>query len=88
MNRVVMNMDAQGCFTIYSDEPVEFFVVNDHCPEDRVYQMDVETGVEKVHAQLRNEPVGHKNDSHILGAGYGPRKPPSKPSLRVVEGGE
>ena len=84
-NRVVMNMDEQGFWTIYSDEPIEFFCVNDHCPDDRVYQMDVEVGVEKVRAQLREEPVGHKNDSNLLGSGHGPRKPPSKPELKVVK---
>ncbi|MBB3144905.1 hypothetical protein FHS21_001306 [Phyllobacterium trifolii] len=85
MNRVVMNMDAQGCFTIYSDEPVEFFVVSDHTPADRVYQMQVEVGVEKVQQQLAGEPIGHAMDSHVLGEGYGPRKPPSKRKLEVVK---
>lgn len=85
MNRVVMNMDEQGCWSIYSDEPIEFFCVNDHCPGDRVYQMEVEVGVEKVRAQLRSDPVGHKNDSHEFGEGYCPRKPPSKRKLEVVK---
>ncbi|UHS60597.1 hypothetical protein HRR99_03205 [Agrobacterium vaccinii] len=85
MNRVVINMDAQGLFTVYSDEPIEFFVVCDHVPDDRVYQMEVETGVEKVQQQLRLDPVGHRNDSHTLGEGYGPRKPPSKRKLEVVK---
>lgn len=85
MNRVVMNMDDQGCWTIYSDEPIEFFCVNDHCPDDRVYQMDVEVGVEKVRAQLGADPVGHKNDNHTFGEGYGPRKPASKRKLEVVK---
>lgn len=52
MNRIVINMDPQGLFTVYSDEPVEFFVVCDHTPNDRVYQMEVDTGVEKVQEQL------------------------------------
>lgn len=85
MNRVVMNMDERGVFTIYSDEPIEFFCVSDHTPEDRVYQMQVEIGVEKVQGQLRTEPVGHINDDHALGNGYGPRKPPSKRKLEVVK---
>lgn len=85
MNRVVMNMDAQGCWEIYSDEPIEFFCVNDHCPDDRVYQMDVEVGVEKVREQLRDDPVGHCMDSNAFGEGYGPRKPPSKRKLEVVK---
>lgn len=85
MNRVVMNMDAQGCWTIYSDEPIEFFCVNDHCPGDRVYQMDVQVGIEKVRQQLRDDPVGHRHDSHTFGTGHGPRKPPSKRTLEVVK---
>lgn len=85
MNRVVINMDAQGGFTVYSDEPIEFFVVADHCPADRVYLMEVETGPNKVRGQLRDDAVGHRNDSHILGNGYGPRKPPSRRKLEVVK---
>ena len=85
MNRIVINMDAQGLFTVYSDEPVELFVVSDHTPNDRVYQMEVETGVEKVQQQLLADPVGHKNDSHELASGHGPRKPPSKRKLEVVK---
>lgn len=85
MNRVVMNMDEQGCWTIYSDEPIEFFVVNDHCPDDRVYQQEITVGVDHVRAQLRNDPIGHINDSHFLGEGYGPRKAPSRRKLEVVK---
>lgn len=85
MNRVVIDMDANGAFDVFSDEPIEFYVVCDHVPNDRVYQCDVEVGVEKVRAQLRSDPVGHKNDSQPFGAGYGPRKPPSKRKLEVVK---
>lgn len=85
MNRVVINMDAQGGFTIYSDEPIEFYCVSDHTPSDRVYQMQIEVGVEKVRQQLGMDPVGHMNDSQKLGTGHGPRKPPSKPKLEVVK---
>jgi hypothetical protein len=86
MNRIVINMDAQGGFEVFSDEPIEVFVVCDHCPNDRVYQMTtVEVGVEKVRAQLRADPVGHTNDSQTLGSGYGPRKPPSRRKLEVVK---
>lgn len=85
MNRVVMNMDAQGCFEIFSDEPIEFFVVNDHCPGDRVYQMPVETGVEKVRDQLRDDPVGHAGDEYLeTRSAYG-KKPASRRALKVVE---
>jgi hypothetical protein len=85
MNRVVINMDAQGGFTVYSDEPIEFFAVCDFTPNDRVYQGKVEVGVEKVQAQLRSDPVGHFHDDHFLGTGHGPRKPPSRRKLKVVE---
>lgn len=83
MNRIVINLDARGCFTVYSDEPIWFYCVSDHTPADRVYQMDVEVGVAKVRDQLRNDPVGHINFSQVLGSGYGPRKPPSKRKLEV-----
>lgn len=86
MNRVVINMDEQGCFTIISDEPIEVFCVADHCPDDRVYQMkNVQIGVEKVQAQLRNDPIGHYHDNNPYGTGHGPRKPPSKRKLKVVK---
>lgn len=85
MNRIVINMDEQGCFTVFSDEPAELFVVCDHAPDDRVYQMEIEVGVQKVHDQLRNDPIGHKNDSNLFGSGHGPRKPPSRRKLEVVK---
>lgn len=85
MNRVVMNMDEQGGFTIYSDEPIEFFVVSDHCPSDRVYQMQVEVGVEKVRDQLRDDQIGHIGDEYLeTRSGYG-KKPPSKRKFEVVK---
>ena len=85
MNRVVVNMDERGFFTIHSDEPVEFFVVNDHCPGDRVYQMPVEVGVEAVRAQLRDDSVGHGGDEYLeTRSGYG-KKPPSRRKLDVVK---
>jgi hypothetical protein len=85
MNRVVMNMDAQGVFTIYSDEPIEFFTVADHCPGDRVYQMQVQVGVEKVREQLGSDPVGHRGDEYLeTRSNYG-KKRPSKRKLEVVK---
>lgn len=85
MNRVVLNMDEQGGFVVYSDEPIEFYTVCDFAPNDRVYQGQVEVGVEKVRSQLRNDPIGHMNDDHVLGNGYGPRKPASKRKLEIVK---
>lgn len=85
MNRVVINMDVEGLFEVFSDEPIEFYVVCDHVPADRVYQMEPEVGVEKVRAQLGCNPVGHINDDQPFGRGYGPRKPPSKRKFEVVK---
>lgn len=85
MNRVVINMDARGCFEVISDEPIELYIVCDHVPADRVYQMEPDVGVEKVTAQLRNDPIGHRNDDNPLGRGYGPRKPPSKRKFEVIK---
>lgn len=85
MNRVVINMDARGCFEAFSDEPIELFIVHDHCKEDRVYQMGVEVGVEKVRAQLRSDAVGHIGDSFLeTRSAYG-KKPPSSRKFKVVE---
>ena len=86
MNRVVIKMDADGGFEIFSDEPIEVYGVCDHIPEDRVYQLTkvVHIGVDKVQAQLRNDPVGHYHDDQLLGTGHGPRKPPSKRKLEIV----
>lgn len=64
---------------------------NDHQPNDRVYQFADGEGVyasgpDKVRNLLRDDPVGHKHDSHTeLSTGYGARKPPSRPSLKVVK---
>lgn len=87
MNRVVMNMDAKGFWTIYSDEPIEFYVVNDHCPSDRVYQQEVEIGVEKVRAQLGDDAVGHSGDEFFeTRSNYG-KRPPSRRKLEVIDNG-
>lgn len=84
-NRVVMNMDEQGCWVIYSDEPIEFYVVCDHCPADRVYQQQVEVGVEKVREQLGDDMVGHLGDRFFeTRTNYG-KKPPAKRKLEVVK---
>ena len=85
MNRVVINMDPQGCFEVFSDAPVEFFVVCDHVPADRVYQMSVEVGVEKVRKQLLTDPVGHSGDAFFQTRSQYGKKPPSKPGLEVVK---
>lgn len=85
MNRVVINMAPNGSFDVISDEPIEFYVVCDHAPDDRVYQMEVDVGVEKVRAQIRQDPIGHINDDHLLGRGYGPRKRPSRRKFEVVK---
>ena len=84
MNRVVMNMDEQGCWTIYSDEPIEFFVVNDHCPDDRVYQMDADIGVDKVREQLGSDYVGHAGDEFMETRSKYGKKPPSRRKLEIV----
>lgn len=87
MNRVVIKMDEQGGFEVFSDEPIEVYSVCDFTPNDRVYQMtqSVHVGVEKVQAELRNDPVGHYHDDKPLGTGHGPRKPPSKRKLEIVK---
>jgi hypothetical protein len=87
MNRVVIKMDEHGAIEIFSDEPIEVYTVCDFVPEDRVYQLTkcLHIGVEKVQAELRNDPVGHYHDDQMFGTGHGPRKPPSKRKLEVVK---
>lgn len=82
--RVVMEMDPQGLFSVTSDAPIDFFVVCDHVPDDRVYQMDIDVGPEKVRKILGDDAIGHAEDSFIeTRTGYG-KKPPAKASLSVV----
>ena len=90
MNRIAIVLDARGEIDrIVSDAPVRVFMVCDHAPDDRVYEMTadgtVEIGPEKMRAVLRDDPIGHAHDSHFLGSGHGPRKPPSRPPLNLVK---
>jgi hypothetical protein len=63
MNRIVMEMDQNGNFQFSSDEPVEIYVVCDHAPDDRVYQMNVDVGKKQVDDILADCPVGHADDA-------------------------
>lgn len=90
MNRIAIVVDARGEIDrIVSDEPVRVFMICDSAPDDRVYEMSgdetVEIGPDKMRAVLRDDPIGHANDSHFLGSGHGPRKPPSRPGLNLVK---
>jgi hypothetical protein len=78
-NRIVVNVAKDGGWLIYSDQPIEFYQVNDHCPDDRVYRMDVTIGVEHVRAQLRGDHVGCFDDGD-----RGPLQP-SRPGLSIVK---
>ena len=62
--RVVINMQSDGSFEVATDEPCEVFVVNDHCPHDRVYKLGASHSVGRdfVDAQLRNDPIGSSSD--------------------------
>ena len=89
MNRVCLVIDEDGhVLDVASDKPIRFFVVNDYAPDDRVYELTpgkaLNFGVVQVQSILRDDPVGHANDQHILGSGHGPRKPPSRPTLTLV----
>ena len=92
MNRVCLVTNENGDIVeVASDEPIRFFVVNDHTPRDRVYEFtpgedgNLQIGVEHVRSILRDDPVGHMHDQHRLGTGHGPRKAPSRPSLKSVD---
>lgn len=62
MNRIVMEMGQNGNFQFLSDEPVEIYVVCDHSPDDRVYQMSVDISTKQVDDILADCPVGHAGD--------------------------
>jgi hypothetical protein len=78
-NRVVINVDSSGGWSIFADQPIEIYQVNDHHPDDRVYRMDVTVGVQHVRAQLRDDPVGCIDDDEL-----GPLQP-SAPRLAIVD---
>jgi hypothetical protein len=82
MNRVVITFDKSGCFSVASDQEIEFFVVDDNAPNDRIYQMVTDYGVELVAAQLGSNPVGCANDE-----AFG-KLAPSRPKFTVIDGGE
>lgn len=86
--RVVFNMGPTGDFEVITDEPCEVYVVNDHCPNDRVYRLTESHAVSRaaVDASLRDDAVGHSGDSRheaikhrILSAESG------EPHLKSVE---
>lgn len=86
MNRIAIVLNAQGEIErVVSDEPIRCFTVDDNCPRDRVYELTTSlyVGVQHMRDVLGNEPTGHALDA--LGEGYGPRKAPAKPALKVVE---
>lgn len=62
--RVVFNMAPTGEFEVITDGPCEVFIVNDHCPNDRVYRLTESHMVSRaaVDAALRDDPVGHSGD--------------------------
>jgi len=62
--RVVINMALDGGLEVITDDPCEVYVVNDHCPNDRVYRLTESHMVSTaaVDAALRDDPVGHSGD--------------------------
>lgn len=62
--RVIFNMASSGNFEVITDGPCEVYVVNDHCPNDRVYRLTDGHMVSRaaVDAALRDDPIGHSGD--------------------------
>lgn len=62
--RVVFNMAPTGEFEVITDGPCEVYVVDDRCPNDRVYRLTESHMVSRnaVDAALRDDPVGHSCD--------------------------
>ena len=89
--RICMVFDEKGFVKIVSDVPIRAYVVDESCSRDRVFELSnrVEIGVGRVHQTLKDSPVGHTGDYMHPGNDYGgPRKPPPKPPLRLVEDDE
>ena len=57
--RIVLNMALDGTFYVVSDEPCEVYVVNDHCPGDRVYRLSDchSVGSAAVDAELQGDVI-------------------------------
>ena len=87
--RVVFNMAQTGEFEVITDFPCDVYVVNDHCPHDRVYRLTESHMVSSaaVDAALKDDEVGHSGDARheaakhrILSAEAG------EPHLKPVKG--
>ncbi|MDH7787670.1 hypothetical protein QBD01_003697 [Ochrobactrum sp. 19YEA23] len=62
MNRILVEMDADGFFTFSSDEPVTVITVSENAPNDRVYQMQVKVSPDYIDSILGDDLTGHIND--------------------------
>ena len=62
--RVVINQGVDGLFEVVTDDPCDVFVVNDHCPGDRVYKLGAchTVGYDLVDDQLRDSDIGSATD--------------------------
>ena len=92
MNRVVIMFDQKGDFELVcSDEPIRCFSVTEDRPNDPVYEFTsaiggaLKIGVEHVQNALKDHPIGHRHDQYFLGTGHGPKKPPSRPGLKLLD---
>ena len=89
MNRVTLTFDKNGeLHRICSDEPIELYWVDLKCPADRVFLYQaVQVGPQFVREEIGGYSVGHTNDGTLeTGDPVSPRLPPSRPTLRVVDG--
>jgi hypothetical protein len=82
MNRITLAINERGYYTrVCSDEPLEFYVVSPHTPEDWVYlYTTVEVGPQFVQEEIGGHRVGHLADGTIdVGIPVSPKLPPSVP---------
>jgi hypothetical protein len=64
----IVHIDDEGTPLFMFNGGVDFFIVDERAPYDRVYRMTVEVPRDEVLRVLGNSPVGHMNDDRWAGA--------------------
>lgn len=59
---VVVRIDASGDVAYLMSGPVDLFVVDERCPNDRVYRMTVQTPRSEIATVLGDDAIGSRND--------------------------
>lgn len=76
-------------YLVSPDERVRLFIVDERCPNDRVYEWTQRVAPSEIVAVLGDDPIGHSKDerhaaiAHVINAYVG-----GKPRLSVVKDDE